>query len=148
MPTESGDEELVRCFPHHSIDHDNKARFRAYLEHQLLINRCADCLVWHDPPSPVCPACWSHRIEPTPVAGTGTIFMATFLYQGPPVEGIDYRAGYPVVTVELDEQPGLRFTATAVGATPSGLSIGSRVQIDWLERAGEPVPAFRLAERA
>ncbi|CAB4364073.1 MAG: hypothetical protein F2681_08705 [Actinobacteria bacterium] len=49
-------------------------------------------------------------------AGNGTIHLAVFLHQGPPAEGVDYSTPYPVVTVELDEQPGLRFTGTPVPA--------------------------------
>jgi uncharacterized OB-fold protein len=141
------DEELVRRFPHHILDHDTKARFRGYLEHQLLVNRCQDCSTWYEPPGPVCPHCWSSQVVPAPVQGTGSIFMAIFLHQGPPVEGVDYATPYPIVTVELDEQEGLRFTATVAGAPPADIAIGRRVRLDWIERAGEPIPAFRLAGR-
>jgi uncharacterized OB-fold protein len=83
---------------------------------------------------------------PTPVAGTGTIHLAVFLHQGPPAPGVDYSTPYPLVTVELDEQPGLRFTGTVVGASNEQIVIGRRVGLDWIDRAGEPVPAFRLAD--
>jgi uncharacterized OB-fold protein len=51
-----------------------------------------------------------------------------------------------VVTVELDEAPGLRFTSTVVGAANEDIAIGKRVVLDWIERAGVPLPVFRLAE--
>jgi hypothetical protein len=78
------------------------------------------------------------------VSGTGTIHLATFLHQGPPAEGVDYSSPYPVVTVELDEQAGLRFTSTVVGATHDEITIGRRVELDWLHRSGAPLPVFRL----
>jgi hypothetical protein len=78
------------------------------------------------------------------VSGTGTIHLATFLHQGPPAEGVDYSTPYPIVTVELDEQPGLRFTSTVVGGAPDEIEIGRRVELDWIERAGVPLPVFRL----
>jgi uncharacterized OB-fold protein len=71
-----------------------------------------------------------------------------FLHQGPPAEGVSYSTPYPVVTVELDEQQGLRFTSTVVGATNDDIRIGERVQLDWIERGGAPLPVFRLASRA
>jgi uncharacterized OB-fold protein len=147
MNADISDEELVRRFPYDSLDHDLKDRFRGYLRHQLLVNRCQDCSTWHEPPGPVCPHCWSSRVLPTPVLGTGTIYMAMFLHQGPPVEDVDYSTPYPVVTVELDEQEGLRFTATMTGAAQDAISVGARVCLEWISRAGAPVPAFRLETR-
>jgi len=145
VATDVDDDELVRRFPGQPVDHDNREHYRARLEHRLLVNRCSQCGTWHEPPRPVCPACLSTDVRPTEVAGTGTVFMHLFLYQGPPVEGVDYSTPYPVVTAELDEQPGLRFTATVVGADNDEIHIGRRVELDWIERAGMPVPVFRLA---
>jgi uncharacterized protein len=93
----------------------------------------------------VCPSCWSTDVVAAPVAGTGTIFMAIFLHQGPPAEGVDYTTPYPVVTVELDEQEGLRFTSTVVGARNADIGIGRRARLDWAERGSVPLPVFRLA---
>jgi uncharacterized protein len=71
--------------------------------------------------------------------------MAIFLHQGPPAPGVDYSTPYPVVTVELEEQAGLRFTSTVVDAENDDIVIGTPVVLDWLDREGVPVPAFRLA---
>ena len=138
------DEELLSTFEGYGVDHDSAAHFRGRLEHQLLINRCAACNLWHHPPRPICPSCWSTDVAGERVSGTGTIHLAVFLHQGPPAPGVDYDIPYPLVTVELDEQPGLRFTATVVGAANEEIVIGRRVRLDWIERAGAPVPAFRL----
>ena len=138
------DDELVSRFAGHRVDHDSAAHFRGRLERRLLINRCSDCGTWHHPPLPICPACWSTEIEPTDVAGTGTIHLAVFLHQGPPAPGIDYSTPHPVVTVELDEQPGLRYTSTVVGSPNEDVQIGRRVRLDWIDRAGVPVPVYRL----
>jgi len=139
------DAELIQRFATHTLTRDNAAHFRGRLDHQLLINRCEDCGLWHHPPGPVCPGCWSTAVAPTAVAGTGTIHLKIFLHQGSPAPEVDYSTPYPVVTVELDEQPGLRFTATVVGTPNEAIEIGDRVELDWIERAGEPIPAFRLA---
>ena len=74
--------------------------------------------------------------------------MTVFLYQGPPAEGVDYSTPYPVVTVELDEEPGLRFTSSVIGCPNSEIQIGRRVRLDWIERAGIPLPVFRLEDGA
>ena len=134
------DEQLVELFHAYALDHDNKAVFRARLDHELRVNRCGDCGTWHEPPKPRCPECWSTNVVPTPVSGRGTIHMAIFLHQGPPAPGVDYATPYPVVTVELEEQPGLRFTSTVVGAANDDIVIGTPVE-PRLDRArGRPGP--------
>jgi uncharacterized OB-fold protein len=140
------DDELVTRFAAYQPDHDSAPHFRGRLERRLLINRCADCGTWHQPPKPICPACWSTDVQATEVSGTGTIHLLVFLHQGPPAEGVDYSTPHPVATVELDEQPGLRFTTTIVGAANDDIAIGRRVTLDWIDRDGAPLPVFRLVD--
>jgi uncharacterized OB-fold protein len=144
MTTYVSNDELVQQFPGELITHDNAAHYRGRMRRQLLINRCDDCKVWHAPPKPVCPECWSGSVTATPVSGEGTIFMNVFLHQGPPAEGVDYSTPYPVVTVELDEQVGLRFTTTVAEASNDQIQIGKRVRLDWRQRTGAPMPVFVL----
>lgn len=138
------DSELVHRFPGEAITHDNKAHYRGRLQHRLLINRCVACGTWHHPPKPLCPQCWSENVEATEVAGTGVIHLVVILHQGPPAEGVDYSTPYPVVSVDLDDAPGTRFTAAVVGAANRDIKIGRRVRLDWMTRAGSPMPVFRL----
>ncbi len=92
----------------------------------------------------MCPACWSWNMNVEAVSGSGTIHLLMKLYQGPPADGVDYRDGHPVVTVELEEQPALRFTSTVTADFPSErLVIGTPVELDWTERDGVPMPVFR-----
>jgi uncharacterized protein len=141
---EASDEELYTLFPG-AVDRDSAPHYRGRLRRQLLINRCADCGTWHAPPKPVCPSCLSENVVATPVSGRGTIFLAIFLHQGPAAEGVDYSTPYPVVTVDLDEQPGVRFSSTVVGANNEEIQIGRRVELDWIMRGATPLPVFRLA---
>jgi uncharacterized protein len=138
------DEELVGLFRGHPLDRDSAAHYRGRMDRRLLLDRCGDCAHWFHPPAPVCPRCWSGEVVPTEVAGSGAIHLAIFLHRGPVTEGVSYDPPYPVVTVELDEQPGLRFTATVLGASVDEICIGRRVRLDWLDRGGVAVPAFRL----
>ena len=137
--TEISDEELLWLFRGYPVDHDTAAHYRGRLQRRLLINRCASCGTWHYPPRPVCPSCLSDHVVATPVSGRGTIYMVVFLHQGPPVEGIDYRSRpYPIVTVELDEQPGLRFSSTVASSPNEEIQIGRRVHLDWTTGAEFP----------
>ncbi|PXX01668.1 Zn-ribbon domain-containing OB-fold protein [Mycolicibacterium moriokaense] len=138
------DEDLIARFPGEPITHDNKVHYRGRLQRRLLINRCAECGRWHQPHRPVCPHCWSRNVVATDVSGAGTIHLAIFLHQGPPAGGVDYSTPYPVVTVDLDDAPGVRFTATVVGPSPDRIVIGARVHLDWVQRGGSPMPVFRL----
>ncbi len=141
---EAPDDELVHRFPGEPITHDNAAHYRGRLRRELLLNRCDDCGRWHAPAKPICPDCWSPRVSAHPVSGDGVIFMAIFLHRGPAAEGVDYRMPYPVVTIELAEQEGLRFTSTVVGADNDDIRIGVPVRLAWAQRGGSPMPVFEL----
>lgn len=144
--TALSDAELVERFRGAPLDHDNKDFYRGLLEGELRVNRCRDCGTWHHPPKPVCPACWSFDVDATPVTGRGVIHLVTFLHQGPPAPEVDYSTPYAVVTVELEEQEGLRYTGTVVGAPNGRILIGAPVELEWIERDGVPHPAFRLVQ--
>lgn len=137
------DRRLFELLPHAPLDHDNAEHYRGLLDERLLLNRCRGCGYWHHPPLPRCPACRGVALEATEVAGTGTVFLATVMHQGPPAEGVDYAAApHPVVTVELDEQPGLRFTAAYAAGPNDHPAIGERVRLVWGRRHGLPLATF------
>jgi uncharacterized OB-fold protein len=143
------DNELVERYEGVRLDHTNKHFYRGLLDRELRLSRCADCGWWHHRPKPICPRCWSKNVDATPVSGRGTIHLVIFLHQGPPADGVDYQAGpHPVVTVELEEQEGLRFTSTVVDASNDDIVIGTLVGLTWIERDGRPFPAFKLAGAA
>jgi uncharacterized OB-fold protein len=137
------DLEVLAAFATAAIDQDNVDHYRGRLQRRLLLNRCDDCGLWHQPPRSVCPKCWSPNVEATEVSGRGVIALVTVLHVGAPTEGVDYGAGYPVVAVELEEQPGLRYVAGIVGCTKDDVYIGLPVELTWIERAGETTPAFQ-----
>jgi len=138
------DATLVERFPWVKITHDTKYLFRGWLEETLLINRCDDCSNFHHPPKPICPECWSSQVSPTQVSGRGVIHLAMFLRQGAPAPGVDYTEGpHPVVSVNLEEQEGLRFSSTVVDCPLEDIRIGLPVELCWIERYGSPFPVFR-----
>ena len=148
-PSELSDGALVEAYAPLVVDRDTADFYRGWLAHELRASHCTAC--GHDflPPRPVCPRCWSAAVESVAVSGRGTIFLCILLHQGPPAPGVDYGAGpYPVVTVELAERPGLRFTSTVVGADPATLVVGQAVELAWIDRNGVPFPAFRVVEPA
>jgi uncharacterized OB-fold protein len=137
-------EEVLAAFPGERIDEDTLGFYTGLLEHRLLVNRCAACGTWHQPPQPICPSCWSDQLTPTEVSGRGTVHLAIFLHQGP---GIDPGSPRPVVTVELEEQAGLRITSTVVDAVKEAIVVGVPVELCWIDHDGRSSPAFRPASR-
>ena len=139
------DEDLIARFPDTRIDLDTKFFYAGWLDHTLLINRCGDCGRWHQPPRPLCPQCWSFNVKPTAVSGRGSVHLLIKLHQGPPAPDVNYQQPHPVATVELDEQPGLRFTSTVIHCPLEKIRIGMRVELNWIERYGAPYPVFQPA---
>ena len=137
------DEELSERFPDIRLDHENKYFYRGLLERQLLLSQCADCGRWSARPCALCPHCWRWSMRAVRVVGNGRIALITYLHQGPPAPGVDYARPYPLVAVDLADQPGVRFSSTLVPARTDAV-IGDAVELVWAERAGRPLPAFRL----
>ena len=48
-----------------------------------------------------------------------------------------------MVTVDLADAPGARFTSTVVGLDPADVAIAMAVELDWIDRYGAPFPVFR-----
>jgi uncharacterized protein len=146
-PTSPTDAELVERFAHLRVDRDNAEFHRGWLQHELRMHRCADCGHWHQPPRPMCPRCWSWNMVPTAVSGRGRVHLLMRLHQGPAAPGVDYAAApYPVVTVELEEQPALRFTTTVVNCDPAAVELDMPVTLTWIDRYGAPFPVFEPAQ--
>ena len=143
---EISDEQVLDTYPGEAIDHDTKHYYRGLLQHRILVNRCSACSRWHLPPSATCPDCWSDAVEPTEVSGQGAVYYAVLLHQGPPADGVDYATPYPIVTVELAEQAGLRLTAPLLRCPREAIFIGLPVSLTWIERDGAPFPAFEPSE--
>lgn len=144
VPETLDDDALVSAYAPLVVDQDTAPFYRGWLARELRVTRCADCGHRFLPPRPGCPVCWSRDVGAEAVSGSGTIHLCMLLHQGPPAPGVDYGAGpYPVVTVELAEQAGLRFTSTVVGTPPEELAVGQAVTLDWIERDGVPHPVFR-----
>jgi uncharacterized OB-fold protein len=139
------DETVLERFPGVRLDHLNKRYYQGLLRRELLAGRCRACGRWHTPLRPICPSCWSAEEGPAPVSGRGTVYLLTFLHQGPP--GADYAGGFPLAAVELAEQAGLRVEATVVDCPRDRLRVGLEVELTWIGRAGAPWPAFRPADQ-
>ena len=112
-------------------------------ERKLLLPYCRDCGAPHLPPGPVCPGCFSDRLEWREASGRGRVSTWTVVHKAWfPAFAAD--VPYNVVQVELDEGP--RLSTRVVGMPNDRLAIGLAVVIDFdEERAGITLPRFRPA---
>ena len=142
------DDDVFERFPDVLITYDNIEHYRGLLQRRLLINRCDDCGYWIYPHRPLCPRCWSWSVTPTEVSGHGRVYLLTKIRHTRANDRAGRRQGSVVlVTVELAEQPGLRYLATVDGAAFEDLRHDMPVELTWIERDGLPVPAFRPVKR-
>src|SRR5437667_9914044 len=99
-------------------DADSRPFWEGTARGELLVQTCAACGQPRLPPRPMCPACRSLRHTWVPLAGRGTIW--SFIIAHPPLlPAYQELAPYNVVTVALDENPGLRLVGNLV-ARPDG----------------------------
>lgn len=132
---------VLARYPGMRVDHVTKELYRGYLRHELLAGHCESCARWHTPLRPRCPSCWSVEVGLRPVGGRGTIHTLTLLHQGPP--GVSYTPPWPLASVELTEQAGLRIVGTLIDTPRERQRVGEQVELTWIERDGAPWPAFR-----
>jgi uncharacterized OB-fold protein len=108
----------------------------------LSVQQCSACGRFRHPPRFVCPACRSFEGHWQPVSGRGHIWSWIVVHP-PLLVGFAELAPYNVVTVELVEDPTIRFVGNLVeevGGPPNEIDPASIV-------IGEPVHAvFAVAE--
>ncbi|HVO24201.1 MAG TPA: OB-fold domain-containing protein [Candidatus Margulisiibacteriota bacterium] len=101
---------------------------------ELLVQTCSACGQRRLPPRPMCPACRSLQHTWVPLTGRGTIW--SFVVAHPPLlPAYQNLAPYNVITVALDEDPGLRLVGNLVAHPDGSINEVDPATI----RIGEPV---------
>jgi len=114
-------------------------------QHELRMQRCADCSEVRFPPRPMCPACNSMRDEWVPMSGTGTIYSWVVIH--PPVlPAFAADAPYAVVLVQLDDDPTLRLVGTVSDIEPAALAAGIAVEV-WFDDVTDDISLPRWRKR-
>jgi hypothetical protein len=140
-------QNVFDTFPEVLIDHDNENFYMGLINQTLILNRCKACGTWHaEPLRSICHNCQSWDIEPTQVSGQGKVYMITLLHQGPVINGVSYSPPLPLAVIELDEQKGLRVSASLLGEDTGFNAIGKRVRLVWPHGQVAPRLAFELME--
>jgi uncharacterized protein len=135
------DAEVVARFPNAPIDLESLAFFRGLTEQRVLLHRCADCGYRHHPPYPVCPRCWSTEVAASEVSGAGTVILVVTVHHPVPQAGLAGPGPHVLITLDLDEQSGLRFSAPLAVGTDRVPAIGERATITWQHPEDRLLPA-------
>ncbi len=109
-------------------DIDSKEYWQGCKEHKLLLQRCKKCGNLRWPPVAICSKCRSFDFEWIPSLGTGTVYAWIVIVQSNQ-RGFADEVPYAVVTVELDDQPGLRLPSNLVGCDPREIKANMPVEV-------------------
>jgi hypothetical protein len=133
----------IREKPLPRVTPDAEPFWKALGERRLVLPYCRDCGKPHLPPGPVCPFCFSERLEWRAASGRGKISTWTVVHKAW-FPGFEADIPYNVVQVELDEGP--RLTANVVGIGNEDLKVGMPVEMIFDDAAREiTMPRFQPA---
>jgi uncharacterized protein len=107
-----------------SISPDTEFFWTGLRNHELLIQRCAECGALRNPPRPMCPHCQSLDWDSLQATGRGTVYSYV-MPQHPPMPFMEYP--YIVVLVALEE--GIRLVSNLVGIAPEDVEVGMPVEV-------------------
>lgn len=107
--------EIDTDMPYPPRKSEFSAHFWNELAHGLFVtSKCTGCNTMTFPPKPICPHCWSDKVEWTALKGTGTLYSATAVHAAPRVFGDE--APYRVGIVDLVEN--IRLATRILDNTP------------------------------
>lgn len=112
--------------------------------HELLLAACTDCGALHLPPGPVCPRCFSDRLDWQKASGRGVVSAWTVVHQAWfPV----FKADLPYNAVQVELAEGPRLTTDLVDVANDAIQVGMAVEVVFDDVTDEfTLPRFRPAK--
>ena len=126
-------------YPRPHEDAENRPMLEAWSRGLLFLQRCTDCGAAASYPRPVCPHCWSDRLEFEQASGQGEI-VAWSLVHRPNHES--FFAEAPIVLAEIALSEGVNLIAR-VECAPDCVRSGATVGLV-TDPERYPLPTFRL----
>lgn len=133
-------------------DPDSAPFWAAARERRLVVQRCDGCGKLRFPPHSFCNKCHHHGVTWVPVSGRGRIWSYVIAHS-PTLTAYEPFTPYPVVVVELEEDPTIRMVGNILtdekaainSVDPAQLSIGLPVEVVFQEAASDVVlPQWRI----
>jgi uncharacterized protein len=123
MPDDAAPAITARMLP--KLHDHNRAFWTGGADGKLMIEQCAQCSLWVQPPAADCPDCGGALVA-RPVSGRGAVFTYTVNYQpfNPAVP-----VPFVIAIVQLDEQADLRIATNIVDCEPDSVYIGLPVEV-------------------
>jgi uncharacterized OB-fold protein len=118
--------------PRPAISALNRPYWDALRRREFMLQRCAECGMRWYPPAPLCPRCWSRRIEWAPASGRGRVSSWVVFHQSY-FRGFDAEIPYNVAEVELEEGP--RLLTNLIGIRNEEIRAGMEVEVVFDEAA-------------
>ena len=108
------------------INPDNARFWESAHEGVLRLPRCRDCRAWHWPPGPVCPTCFSGRIDWEAAQGHGKVSTWTVVHKDwfPA-----FKTDIPYAVAQIELAEGIRLTAGIVACPAEKLRVGLPVEV-------------------
>lgn len=130
--------DLLRPYP--MPDRDTGPFWEAQRNHELRLQRCASCLSFRFPVTPLCPECRSFDFEWALCSGRGAVYSYTVVHhQTHPA----FPVPYTIVLVELEEGP--RLITQLRGGPDAVVSVGAPVGVEWEDAQNQSLPVCVVA---
>ncbi|MCE2391935.1 MAG: OB-fold domain-containing protein [Proteobacteria bacterium] len=108
-------------------------------EHKLLLQRCSDCGLLRQPPSPMCQGCHSLSWDTQPASGRGTVHCWIVSHHPTEPDAV------PRIVALIDLEEGVRFVANLSGIEAERVRNEMSVELCFAEIDGVTLPQFAPA---
>jgi uncharacterized protein len=117
-------EHAERPRPH--PDTDNREFLADWQAGRLVVQACGDCGQSFFYPRPLCPHCWSDRLEWRELPGDGEVVSFSLIYRP---NHSAFLGEVPIVLAEIRVAAGVTMLARVVGVAPVKLRTGLPVRV-------------------
>ena len=132
------------AYPQPREDADNAEFLAAWRQGRLLLQHCNDCRRSYFYPRPVCPHCWSDRLENRAASGRGQV-VSYSLVQRP--NDPAFNDEVPIILVEIALVEGASLLARLVDCNAASVRSGIAVVLPPPDVCARyPLPVFHLAD--
>lgn len=128
------------AYPQPRQDSDNVVFLTAWREGVLKVQGCTDCGKTVFYPRPVCPHCWSDRLETQVASGRGKVVSYSVIHRP---NDPAFNDEVPIVLAEVELDEGALMLARVIECEPAELKSGMRVELPVPQTGARyPLPVF------